>query len=259
VIANRKLPSPNLNALSGLFLWGILSPTQLSRFTGTSLSLCLRQLQNLVQHGLASDLGRTRLAPSDPLYGHYFSLKRTPRLGKYFDASPCLFPRARGKIGRDKLVYFNSEFSVPRHYIFSVNCTAWVVSLLGELFPEKQLSFFPEPYLRQRLGWHHLMGPARSALNPKFTMVPDSLLVFDGQEIKIEAEITPKSARVYNDLFQAARPHDDNILYIFPDAKMMEKVLPLLPSGYRVHGCWVGDRRGLLQCLSRLFPSLFAR
>jgi len=253
------IPRANLNALNGLFLWGLLTPTQLSWLTGVSLSLCCRQLHNLVKNGLAEDLGRSHLSPSDPLYGRYFLLRKSSRLKKFFTSSPCQFGRVRGNIGAEKILSFKGGFQIPRHYVFSVHCTSWVVSFLGGKIPGKAISAFPESYLRRRLGWHHLMGPARSVSNPKFTMVPDSLVVFDGQEIKIEAEITPKSKGAYAELFQAARPLDDNIIYIFPDSSTKQKVLPNLPSGYRVSSCVFGNEGELGDGLFKLFPSLFAR
>lgn len=103
------------------------------------------------------------------------------------------------------------------------------------------------------------MRPARSVPNPKFTMVSDSLIVFGGQELKIEAEITPKSPKAYKELFFAARPSDDNIFYIYPDADTMAKIAPLIPQGYRVAHCVFGDEKVLLESLFRLFPSLSAR
>lgn len=250
---------PNLNALNGLFLWGILSPTQLAFLTGVSLSLCSRQLHNLVSGGFAVDLGRTRLDPKDILYGRYFRISSGSRLRKLFKAPPFPFPMGRGRLGADKVVPLSSGISVPRHSLFSVHCATWVLDFLARNFPDKSAVGFPESYLRRKLGWHHHMGPARSVQNPKFTMVPDSLVIFSGQELKIEAEITPKSRKAYKELFFAARPADDNIFYIYPDMSTLLKVEPLIPPGYRVSHCVFGDERALLSSILRLFPSLSAR
>lgn len=250
------MSKPNLNALNGLFLWGILSPSQLSWLTGVSLSLCSRQLHNLVDQRLAVDLGRTRLDPQDILYGRYFRIASGGRVRKIFSHAPYPFSMGRGPIGPGKIVSFSSGVSVPRHSLFSVHCAAWVLDFLARNFPDKSAVGFPESYLRRKLGWHHHMGPARSVSNPKFTMVPDSLVIFAGQELKIEAELTPKSPKAYKELFFAARPADDNIFYIYPDGSTMTKVKSFVPDGYRVSHCVFGDGEALLDSIFRLFPSL---
>ena len=253
------MAKPNLNALNGLFLWGILSPSQLALLTGVSLSLCSRQLHNLANVGLATDLGRTSLPPSDILYGRYFRVASSQKVRNLVGSSPYPLGRGRGRIGADKLVSFRCGLVVPRHSLFSVQCAAWILDFLAKKFPEKRAVGFPESYLRRKLGWHHHMGPARSVSNPKFTMVPDSLVIFDGQELKIEAEVTPKSPKAYKELFFAARPADDSIFYIYPDTQTMKKVVPMIPDGYRVSHCVFGDEQALLSSLFRLFPSLSAR
>ncbi len=249
----------NQNALNGLFLWGTLSATQLSWLTGVSLSLCSRQLRNLVASGVAEDLGRTKLPPADPLYGRYFSIKKSNKVRRLCGGSPYSFGKLRGKIGPDKLVKFSSGVMLPKHYIFSIHCAAWAVDLASAIFVGEQVMGFPEAYLRRKLGWHHYMGPARTVANPKFTMVPDALVVAGGQELKIEAEITLKSAGAYKELFFAARPSDDNILYIYPDQKIMKKTELLIPSGYRVFHCIFGDAAQFRRNLIGLFPSLSGR
>lgn len=254
----RKL-APNINTLNALVLWGILSPKQLSFLLGVSVSYCSKELKKLVRMGLAQDIGRTCLDPLDPLYGRYYLLSRSGKLARFTDATSNFRLRVGSRLGADKVVKFSSGVMAPRHYLFSSLAAFWVVDFISRRDPEHPAICFPESYLRVKLGWHRGLGPRKNVPNPRLTMVPDALIVYRKVEIRIEAEITPKSKQAYRSSFDQLRPNDDTVIYVYPSRSSMLQVSPKLPRGYRLGEVVFGDEDALRDVFKRQILSLFAR
>lgn len=254
----RKI-RPNTNTLNALVLWGILSPKQLSLLLGVSVSYCSKELKKLVSLGLAQDIGRAHLDPLDPLYGRYYLITRSSKVSRFTKTNSNFRLRVGARSGEDKIVNFNSGIKAPRHYLFASLSTFWVVDFISRTDPANVAVCFPESYLRAKLGWHRGLGPRRNVSNPRLTMVPDSLIVYRRAEIRIEAELTPKSQASYRSILTQLRPDDDTVFYIYPDRETMQKVSPKLPRGYRLGEVVFGDEEALLEVFKRQILSLFGR
>jgi hypothetical protein len=245
--------------LNALVLWGILSPKQLSILMGVSVSYCSKELQKLVKLGLAEDVGRTKLDPSDPLYGRYYLVRRSSKLLRWTTAKCRFRLRNLSGLSSEKLVVFTGGKVVQRHYLFSTLAAFWVADHLSKINSREVAICFPESYLRSTFGWHRGAGPRGSSSNPRLTMVPDALVLYRRVEIRIEAEITPKSRAAYHSVFGQLRTKDDTVIYVYPDDGIKFKVERLLPSNYRVGGVVFGDESGLSEVTKRLVLSLFDR
>jgi hypothetical protein len=251
--------SPNANVLNALVLWGILSPKQLSILIGVSVSYCSKELQKLVILGLAEDVGRTKLDPSDPLYGRYYLIRRSSKLLRWTKAKCRFRLRNVRRLTREKLVVFTGGKAIQRHYLFSTLAAFWVADHLSRIDEQEVAICFPETYLRSNLGWHRGAAPVGSVSNPRLTMVPDALVLYRRVEIRIEAEITPKSRAAYHSVFNQLRVKDDTVIYVYPDEETKRAVERFLPQNYRVGGVVFGDNSGLKDVVRRLVLSLFDR
>jgi hypothetical protein len=249
----------NSNVLNALVLWGILSPKQLSLLLGVSVSYCSQELKKLVKKGVAKDIGRTNLPPTDPLYGRYYLIKRSSKISRLTTAKSSFRLRVGARSGDKKIVIFSSGLKISRHYLFSSLATFWVVDFVSRLDPSNPAMCFPESYLRSTLGWHRGMNPPKNAANPRLTMVPDSLVVYRRAEIRIEAEITPKSKVAYRSIFEHLRPSDDTVIYVYPDLATRNKISNKLPKNYRVGEVVFGNNEELLSVFKKNVLSLFAR
>lgn len=254
----RKI-SPNINTLNALVLWGILSPKQLSLLMGVSVSYCSKELKKLVKMGLAQDVGRTQLDPLDPLYGRYYLITRSSKIHHFTDTTSNFRLRVGTRVGDDKVVDFSSGLRAPRHYLFASLAAFWVVDFISRVDPNNPAICFPESYLRAKFGWHRGLAPRKNVPNPKLTMVPDALIVYRRAEIRIEAEMTPKSHVAYRSIFGQLRPEDDTVIYIYPNQQCMSRISPKLPSNYRLGEVVLGDETTLNDIFKRRILSLFAR
>jgi hypothetical protein len=224
-----------------------------------SVSYCSRELRKLVKLGLADDVGRSKLDPCDPLYGRYYMVRRSGKISQWSEAKAQFRLRPIKGVGGDKIVKFSGGREVRRHYLFATSAAFWIVDFLSNIETSESAVCFPETYLRSSLGWHRGAGPSKKATNPRLTMVPDALIIYRQMEIRVEAEITPKTRKAYECVFGQLRSKDDTVIYVYPDAEVMGKVEGLLPSSYRVGGVVLGDNGGLGGLLRRLVLSLFDR
>lgn len=223
---------------------------------GIRLSNADRHLKKLVALGLAEDLGRTCLSPQDHLYGRYYFLKNSKKLDQYVQDKVHFRFKAPLRTGREKTVSFSGGREVARHLLFALHSTFWVADFFMRGLESVPVAYYSEAALRHTFGWHGNMGPSKNAANPKPTMVPDGLVAVNNNNIRIEAEMTPKSAKTYEELFSKIAKKDDVVFYVFPDGEVKNDVESKLPSGYKVGGVIFGDEQGLRALVKKLLPSL---